>query len=349
MSSQAACRSVERTAWLRYDWLFPRIRMSTVNSFGTRRALQVGNRTVQMYSLAALQDAGHPEIARLPYSLKILLENLLRHEDGRFVKPADIQALAQVGRQEHGTAGNLLRARSRAPAGFHRRARGGRSRGHARRHRAAGRQSESCQPAAAGGARHRSFGPGGLFQSGERIPAERGARVLAQQGAVRVPSLGAERLREFPRRAPRHRDRPPGEPRVPRPRRDVGRNGGRDARVPGHPGRHRFPHDDDQRPRGGGLGCRRHRSRSGDARPADLDAHPAGARLPADRRDARRRDRDRPRAHDHRAAAQARRRRKVRRVLRARPRTPDDCRSRHAREHVSGVRRDHRHLSRSTT
>ena len=60
--------------------------MSTVNSFATRKALQVGNRTVQMYSLPALQDAGHPEIARLPYSLKILLENLLRHEDGRFVK-----------------------------------------------------------------------------------------------------------------------------------------------------------------------------------------------------------------------------------------------------------------------
>jgi aconitate hydratase len=69
--------------------------MSTVNSFGTRRPLQVGDRSVQMYSLAALQDAGFPEIARLPYSLKILLENLLRHEDGRFVKPAEIQVLAK--------------------------------------------------------------------------------------------------------------------------------------------------------------------------------------------------------------------------------------------------------------
>ncbi len=69
--------------------------MSTVNSFGTRKPLQVGDRTVQMYSLAALQDAGFPEIARLPFSLKILLENLLRHEDGRFVKPGDIEALAR--------------------------------------------------------------------------------------------------------------------------------------------------------------------------------------------------------------------------------------------------------------
>jgi aconitate hydratase len=69
--------------------------MSTVNSFQTRRDLNLGGRTVQYYSLPALRDAGYPEIDRLPYSLKILLENLLRHEDGRFVKAADIEALAR--------------------------------------------------------------------------------------------------------------------------------------------------------------------------------------------------------------------------------------------------------------
>src|SRR6476660_4930007 len=69
--------------------------MSTVNSFGTRTALAVGSRTYQMFSLPALERAGFPEIARLPFSLKILLENLLRHEDGRFVKAADVEALAR--------------------------------------------------------------------------------------------------------------------------------------------------------------------------------------------------------------------------------------------------------------
>ena len=69
--------------------------MSTANSFGTRTALAVGRGTIQLYSLPALQHAGFPEIARLPYSMKILLENLLRHEDGRFVKSADIEALAK--------------------------------------------------------------------------------------------------------------------------------------------------------------------------------------------------------------------------------------------------------------
>src|SRR5213083_180249 len=69
--------------------------MSTANSFGTRTALAVGRGTIQLYSLPALQHAGFPEIARLPYSMKILLENLLRHEDGHFVKSADIEALAR--------------------------------------------------------------------------------------------------------------------------------------------------------------------------------------------------------------------------------------------------------------
>src|ERR1700720_3774091 len=69
--------------------------MSTVNSFETRRALPVAGRTVPIYSLPALAEGGFAEIAKLPYSMKILLENLLRHEDGRFVKAADIEALAR--------------------------------------------------------------------------------------------------------------------------------------------------------------------------------------------------------------------------------------------------------------
>ena len=69
--------------------------MSTVNSFKTQATMKVGGGSVQFFSLPALQAAGYPEISRLPYSLKILLENLLRHEDGRFVKAADIEALAR--------------------------------------------------------------------------------------------------------------------------------------------------------------------------------------------------------------------------------------------------------------
>src|SRR5437762_5591497 len=69
--------------------------MSTVNSFGSRTSLQVGAGRADIFSLPALEAAGYPEITRLPYSMKVLLENLLRHEDGRFVKPDDIETLAR--------------------------------------------------------------------------------------------------------------------------------------------------------------------------------------------------------------------------------------------------------------
>src|SRR5438132_3133282 len=69
--------------------------MATVNTFNTRTTLQVGAAAIQLYSLPTVEAAGVPEIARLPYSMKILLENLLRHEDGRFVKPVDIETFAR--------------------------------------------------------------------------------------------------------------------------------------------------------------------------------------------------------------------------------------------------------------
>ena len=69
--------------------------MATSNSFDTLTELRVGRDTLQIYSLPALEHAGFGRVARLPYSLKILLENLLRQEDGRFVKAEDIEALAR--------------------------------------------------------------------------------------------------------------------------------------------------------------------------------------------------------------------------------------------------------------
>jgi len=62
------------------------------NSFRARSTLTAGDRTYEIFSLAALpQD----KLARLPYSLKILLENLLRFEDGISVMRADIEALLE--------------------------------------------------------------------------------------------------------------------------------------------------------------------------------------------------------------------------------------------------------------
>ena len=62
------------------------------NSFRARSTLKVGDRSYEIWSLASLpQD----KLARLPYSLKILLENLLRFEDGVSVTRADIEALLE--------------------------------------------------------------------------------------------------------------------------------------------------------------------------------------------------------------------------------------------------------------
>ncbi|HEV8316441.1 MAG TPA: aconitate hydratase AcnA [Vicinamibacterales bacterium] len=69
--------------------------MPTLNSFKTRTEFRVDGQAVQMYSLPALEKSGYPGVSRLPYSMKILLENLLRREDNAFVKADDIRALAQ--------------------------------------------------------------------------------------------------------------------------------------------------------------------------------------------------------------------------------------------------------------
>src|SRR6187397_469712 len=67
--------------------------MPSLDTFKTRTSLTVGADTVSIFSLPALEKE-FPGVARLPYSLKILLENLLRREDNAFVHAADIRALA---------------------------------------------------------------------------------------------------------------------------------------------------------------------------------------------------------------------------------------------------------------
>src|SRR4051812_19389910 len=64
-----------------------------MDSFRSRSALRVGNKDYEIYRLNVLDQQG-VSTKHLPYSLRILLENLLRTEDGRNVRKEDIQALA---------------------------------------------------------------------------------------------------------------------------------------------------------------------------------------------------------------------------------------------------------------
>jgi aconitate hydratase len=68
--------------------------MTSKNSFGSRATLSVDGRQYTIFRLAALDAASKQRASRLPFSLKILLENLLRNEDDAFVKHDDILTLA---------------------------------------------------------------------------------------------------------------------------------------------------------------------------------------------------------------------------------------------------------------
>src|SRR2546423_15645078 len=67
--------------------------MAHPDSFGALSSLDAGGRTYEIFRLDALQ--AKYDVARLPYSLKVLLENLLRHEDGEAVTAEAIESVAR--------------------------------------------------------------------------------------------------------------------------------------------------------------------------------------------------------------------------------------------------------------
>ena len=68
---------------------------SSTDSFDSRATLRIGGHEVDIFRLAALTRAGFEGVDTLPYSIRVLLENLLRHEDGQSVSRDDIEAVAR--------------------------------------------------------------------------------------------------------------------------------------------------------------------------------------------------------------------------------------------------------------
>src|SRR5215472_12024843 len=66
-----------------------------MNSFGAKSTLKVGNQEFDFFSLEKAEQAGAGPVSKLPFSLKVMSENLLRHEDGVSVTGDDIRAVAQ--------------------------------------------------------------------------------------------------------------------------------------------------------------------------------------------------------------------------------------------------------------
>ena len=102
-----------------------------------------------------------------------------------------------------------------------------------------------------------------LLRQQRRVQEERRGRIQAEPGALSVPEVGAEVVRQFPRRAARHRHLPPGQSRIsvadgvdPQGQGQGRRqDGDRRGRLSGHAGRHRLAHHHGQRPRACSAGA----------------------------------------------------------------------------------------------
>jgi aconitate hydratase len=78
--------------------------MASLDSFNCRREMTVAGETYVYFDLKEAEKNGLSGASKLPYTLKVLLENLLRYEDGRTVTKADIEAVAawtQTGKSSH--------------------------------------------------------------------------------------------------------------------------------------------------------------------------------------------------------------------------------------------------------
>ena len=155
--------------------------------------LRVGDESYGFHKLDAAAT-------RLPYTLRILLENVLRNgseEEAEAV--SDWVADAEPSREiSFHPARVLLQDFTGVPAVVDLAA----MRDAMRR---AGRRPEGDQPADPGRARDRPLGAGGRVRVAARDRAQRRARVRAEPRALRLPSLGPGRLRQLPRRAAEHR------------------------------------------------------------------------------------------------------------------------------------------------
>ena len=153
----------------------------------------------------------------LPFSLKVLLENLLRNEDGRRGHGrADIGGVRPLDRRDRGPGDRLL-ARPGADAGLHRGPGDRRPGRDARRQATAGGRPDPDQPARPGRSGDRPLG-GGRHRRAATPRPQRGAGVRAQPGALHVPALGARRPSPTSSVVPpQYRHRPPDQLRVPGP------------------------------------------------------------------------------------------------------------------------------------
>ena len=191
--------------------------MTSLDSFKARRTLTVGSKTYDYFSLPGAEANGLAGIAALPVSMKVLLENLLRFEDGRTVTKADIEAVAawavDRGKAEREIAYRparvLMQDFTGVPAVVDLAA-----------------MRDAMRALGGDPARINPLVPVDLvidhsvvvdyFGSAGCPEEECRARIRAEPGALPLPEMGPVGLLQFPRRAAGHRHLPPGQPRISR-------------------------------------------------------------------------------------------------------------------------------------
>ncbi len=296
----------------------------SVNSFGARDTLKVGDQSYEIYRLDAV-----PGTEKLPYSLKVLAENLLRTEDGANITKDHIESIAKwdpsadpsveiqftparvIMQDFTGVPCIVDLATMREAVGE------------------LGGDPDQVNPLAPAdlvidhSVIADLFGTANAFERNVEIEYERNGEryqfLRWGQGAfndfkVVPPGTGIVHQVNIEYLASVVMSR---------------RTKAGQCRVPGYLRGHRQPHHDGERPRRAGLGRRRYRGRGRDAGAAGVDADSQGCRVQADRRAPGRRHRHGRGAHRHRDAAQARRGRQVRRVLRRRCRRGPTGQPRH--------------------
>ena len=185
--------------------------MDSLDSFKCLRPLKVGSKTYAYYSLPVAEKNGLKGISRLPFSLKVLLENLLRNEDGRSVSKEDIQAIAQWLKNKTSDrelafrpARVLMQDFTGVPAVVDLAAMRD-----AMEH--LGGDPKKINPLVPVDLVIDHSVAVNFFATQGLVQKERRGRVQAEPGTLPVPEMGAELIRRFPRGAARHRHLPSGQ------------------------------------------------------------------------------------------------------------------------------------------
>ena len=148
------------------------------DSAGARKTLTVAGKSIAYYSIPAAQAAGLGDFAKLPAALKVVLENMLRFEDGKTVTTDDIRAFADWATQggknpreiAYRPARVLMQDFTGVPAVVDLAAmRDG--------IKSLGRRCAKDQPAEPGRSGHRPFGDDRRIRQPARLPDERGPRI----------------------------------------------------------------------------------------------------------------------------------------------------------------------------